>query len=334
MSASGAEERVETWRRWHADEVPLRLGVSSCLDGEAVRFDGGHARDRFVTDVLGRWFERVRVCPEVEVGMGVPRPTVRLVDEGEGVRLVAPSSGEDYTQRMERFAAKRIDELRRLDLDGFVLKKNSPSCGLERLSVYRRGARASKAGVGLFARALVERWPQLPIEEEGRLNDPALRENFIERAFCRNRWRAFVHRGPTRRRLVEFHTAHKLLLLAHDERAYRALGRVVAGAGERPDRELYASYEAGFQAALRARGTPRRHANVLQHALGHLKRHLDAREKRELLAAIEDHRRGLLPLVVPITLLRFNVVKHEIAYLRDQLYFEPHPKELLLRNHV
>lgn len=322
------------WQEWHAEETPLRLGASSCLLGEEVRFDGGHARDRFVTDVLGRWIRWEPVCPEFEIGMGVPRPTIRLVDEGQGVRLVAPSTGEDFSDRMIAFSERRVRELRELDLDGFVLKKSSPSCGLERIPIYRRGGRLSSAGVGLFARTLREHWPNLPVEEEGRLNDPVLRESFIERVFCRNRWRAFLARGPSRRRLVAFHTAHKLLLLAHDERAYRNIGRLVASAGKLPDHELFARYEAEFQHALTTKATPRRHANVLQHALGHMKKLLDAREKQQVLSAIDDYRKGMLPLVVPITLLRYNVHRHEVAYLMGQLYFDPHPKELMLRNHV
>ena len=332
MSVVAAEG--STWQTWHSEETPLRLGVSSCLLGELVRFDGGHARDRFVTDVLGQWFELVAVCPEAEVGMGTPRPTIRLVDEGQGERLVAPSTGEDFTDRMGDYARRRVRELRRDDLDGFVLKKSSPSCGLERIRVYRGKSAYRKDASGLFARALLERWPGLPVEEEGRLNDARLRENFIERAFARNRWRALAARRLTRRRLVEFHTAHKLLLLAHNEAAYRRLGKLVGSAGSIPDAELFAGYEQGFQEALRTKATPRRHANVLYHALGHLKRQLDPGARAQVVTAIEDYRLGLLPLVVPLSLLRYEIQQRGVAYLAGQLYFDPHPKELMLRNHV
>ena len=332
--AQAAAVELGSWQAWHSADQPLRLGVSSCLLGESVRFDGGHARDEFVAATLGRWFELVPVCPEVEIGMGTPRPAVRLVEERRGLRLVAPSTGEDFTERMESFAQRRIRELRELELDGYVLKKSSPSCGLERIRVYRADMPVRRNESGMFAAALQRLWPGLPVEEEGRLNDARLRETFIERVFCRNRWRTFVARGPTRRRLVEFHTAHKLLVRAHSEVAYQRLGRLVGEAGKLPDRELFANFEVELQKGLAARSTPKKHANVLQHALGNLKKALGPAEKRELLVAIEDYRRELLPLIVPLTLLRHEIRRHGIDYLAGQLYFDPHPKELMLRNHV
>lgn len=322
------------WSVWHGPEAPLRLGVSSCLLGETVRFDGGHARNRFVLDVLGQWFEWVPVCPEVEIGMGIPRPTIRLVGGGEGVRLVAPSTQEDFTDRMNSYAEKRVKELLALDLDGYVLKKGSPSCGMERIRVYDDNGVSRRDGVGLFAAVLLERWPQLPVEEEGRLNDAGLRENFIERVFCRNRWRRLVRRGLTRRRLVEFHTAHKLLLRSHNEAGYRRMGHLVGSAGKMPDRDLFASYEAELQHVMRTKATKKKHVNVLQHAMGYMKKLLSSYEKREILTAIEDYRSGLTPLVVPLTLLRFNIRRYDVGYLLGQLYFDPNPKELMLRNHV
>ena len=328
-----SEKNATGWRAWHDESEPLRLGVSSCLLGSLVRFDGGHTRDRFVTDMLGPWVEWVSVCPEVEVGMGIPRPTIRLEQRPEGERLIAPSTGEDFTDRMNEYSAGRVQELGDIGLDGYVLKKASPSCGMERLPVYKNGMRASRRGVGLFAASLMERYPNLPVEEEGRLNDPLLRENFIERVLCRNRWRLAVKRGLTRRRLIEFHTAHKLLIRAHNESGYRRLGTLVGNSGSTPDSELFASYEEEFQAALKTKPTLKKHTNVLQHAMGYLKKVLDSDEKRELLTEIDDYRKGLLPLIVPLTLLRFNVNRHSVDYLLGQLYFDPHPKELMLRNH-
>ena len=332
--ASSSPADLGCWSHWHGEDQPLRLGVSSCLLGEEVRFDSGHARDRFVTDTLGLWFEYVPVCPEVEIGMGIPRPTIRLVDEGQGMQLVAPSTGEDFTGQMAAFAEAKVAELMKLDLDGYILKKNSPSCGLERIRVYRNGTPVRRNERGMFAAELTERWPALPVEEEGRLNDPQLRENFIERVFARNRWRTLVGRGLTRRHLVEFHTAHKLLIRAHNETAYRRLGRLVGSAGTIGDRGLFAEYEVEFQGALRTKATVKKHVNVLEHALGYLKTILDTVEKREILTTIKDYRLGLLPLVVPLTLLRYNVRRHDIEYLAGQLYFDPHPKELMLRNHA
>jgi len=337
MVASAPPSRSGCWSDWHSPDRPLRLGVSSCLLGENVRYDGGHARDRFVVETLGRWFEWVQVCPEVEMGMGTPRPTIRLIDEGAGIRLVAPSTGEDFTERMAAYARERVGELRALDLDGYVLKRGSPSCGMERIRAYRNGMPGRRNNAGLFAAHLMERWPELPVEEEGRLNDAVLRENFIERVFARNRWRVLAARGLTRRRLVEFHTAHKLLLRAHNEAAYQRLGKLVGSLGRNgriDDRELFRAYEAEFQGALRTHATPKKHANVLQHALGYLKKQLGSAEKREILTAIEDYRAGLLPLIVPLTLLRYDIRRHGIEYLAGQLYFDPHPKELMLRNHA
>jgi len=265
--------------------------------------------------------------------MGVPRPTVRLVEDGDGVRMIAPSNGQDFTEVMQAFSRERVESLG--DIDGYVLKKNSPSCGLERLRVFGTdGHFRRKNGVGMFARTLLESWPLLPVEEEGRLNDPRLRENFIERVFCRNRWRSLVKQGPSRKRLVDFHTAHKLLLRSHSEAGYRRLGRLVASFGSRKESEVFQEYEAEFQKALHIKGTAKKHTNVLHHALGYLKHLLGPKEKQEILTAIDDFRRGLLPLIVPLTVLRFSIVKNEVDYLMGQLYFDPHPKELMLRNHV
>jgi uncharacterized protein YbgA (DUF1722 family)/uncharacterized protein YbbK (DUF523 family) len=312
----------------------MRLGASSCLLGEEVRFDGGHCRNRFVVDILGLWFEWVPVCPEMEIGMGTPRPTIRLMADGENVRLVAPKTGEDFTRRMRSYSKKRVRELEKSDLDGYILKKGSPSCGIERLPVSGPKGVLRRDGVGVYADTLMRLWPGLPVEEEGRLNDAGLRENFIERVFCRNRWRTLKARGLTRGNLVGFHTAHKFLLQAHNEAGYRRLGKLVASAGSIPNRELFTSYEDGLQQVMKTKATKKKHVNMLQHALGYLKRVLEPGEKREILTAIDDFGAGLLPLVVPLTLLRYNIRKHDVDYLLGQLYFDPHPKELMLRNHV
>ena len=327
------DSQNEGWRSWHDSSEPVRLGVSSCLLGELVRFDGGHKRDRFITDVLGPWVEWVPVCPEVELGMPTPRPTIHIEEDDRGEQLVSPSTGENFTDEMNVYSKRRVSELDAQGLDGYVLKKNSPSCGLARISVYRNGKRAHRRGRGLFAESLVVNSPLLPIEEEGRLNDPMLRESFIEQILCRNRWRLAVKRGLTRKRLIEFHTAHKLILHSHNESASRRLGRLVGEISQTPDKVLFARYELDFHMCLRTKMTRKRHTNVLHHAMGHLKNVLDSNAKHDLLTTIEDYRRGLLPLIVPLTLLKFSVNRHAVAYLRGQLYFDPHPKELMLRNH-
>jgi uncharacterized protein YbgA (DUF1722 family)/uncharacterized protein YbbK (DUF523 family) len=313
---------------------PIRVGISSCLLGEAVRYDGGHKRDRYLTDVLGRYFEWVPVCPEVEVGMGTPRPPIRLVRGADGVRLVETTGDRDWTRAMESYARKRVRALAALDLCGYVLKSKSPSCGMERVKVWSAKGMPENDGVGSFAAELRRRLPTLPVEEEGRLHDARLRENWIERVFAYRRLRTLLAGRLTRGRLVAFHTAHKLQLLSHSETHYRELGRLVAGAKGVPDAELRARYETGFMAALARPATPRRHANVLQHALGHLRGKVDPAVSRELLAGIEDYARGLVPLVVPLTMLRHYVKRAELAYLAGQIYLDPHPKELMLRNHV
>lgn len=326
--------RSTLWQRWHDPDDAIRLGISACLLGQPVRYDGGHKKDRYLTEGLGSWVEWKPVCPEVELGLTVPRPTLRLVHHRPQPRLVVANSGEDLTDSMQEWAEGRVRQLEELDLDGFVLKRASPSCGMERVRVYGARDTPYKGGTGIFARALMTLWPNLPVEEEGRLNDPSLRENFIERIFVRHRWRQLRRRGGGRGELVKFHTAHKLLVRSHNEAAYRRLGRLVAAAGTMPEEELLGQYEAELFAALRFRANPKRHANVLYHAIGYLKRLISSEEKQELVETIEDYRLGLVPLIVPITLLRHHVRVHHVPYLAEQLYLEPHPKELMLRNRV
>jgi uncharacterized protein YbgA (DUF1722 family)/uncharacterized protein YbbK (DUF523 family) len=321
---------------WRHDEAPIRIGVSTCLLGSSVRWDGGHKRDAFLVDRLGPFVEWVPVCPEVEIGLGVPREPIHLARERGGgpLRLVASRSGTDWTARMQRFGERRARELEGLDLCGYVLKKGSPSCGLERVPVRNAAGMPEKNGRGLFAAALLDAAPLLPVEEEGRLTDPRLREGWIERVFAYRRLRSLLAARFSLASLVRFHTAHKLQLLAHAPARYAALGRLVATAKALPPAALRARYAEGFMQALRPQATPRRHVNVLQHALGHFRRRLDAPDRRELAALIDDYGRGLVPLIVPITLLRHHVARLGVEYLAGQVYLEPHPKELMLRNHV
>lgn len=312
----------------------IRIGVSTCLLGQNVRYDGGHKRDDFVAGMLARFVTFVPVCPEVEVGMGVPRPSIRLVRLGGEVRLVEPRSGADHTAAMRRWSERRARELEGLGLSGYVLKKDSPSCGMERVKVHAEKGPGVKDGVGLFAEALMARLPLLPVEEEGRLHDPALRESFVERVFAHRRLAALLGGRWTVGDLVRFHTAEKLLLLAHQPSAYQALGRLVARAKALPRAEVQREYGEGFMKALKAPATKGKNANVLQHMAGYFKDRLPAGEKAELQEAISDYRRGLVPLVVPLTLLRHLVRRLGAPYLEGQSYLEPHPKELMLRNHV
>lgn len=318
-----------------ADELgPIRVGVSACLLGEEVRYDGGHKRDDFLTTVLGPFVDWVPVCPEVEIGLGVPRDTLRLIGDQQTPRLVVQRTGEDLTERMQRFATERIRELEALQLDGYVLKRASPSCGLFGVRVYTPGGMPRGAGRGIFAEELARRLPMLPLEEEGRLNDAHLRENFIERVFAAARWRAFVARRPRPRDLVAFHAAEKFAILAHSPARYGQLGRLVAAAGRTLTRDKLDEYGRLLAQARTARATRARHANVLQHLAGFFKRDLAGDERAELAEIIADYRAGLVPLVVPLTLIRHHVRRFGVAYLADQTYLNPHPKELMLRNHV
>jgi uncharacterized protein YbgA (DUF1722 family)/uncharacterized protein YbbK (DUF523 family) len=311
-----------------------RLGISACLLGQKVRYDGGHKHDPFLTETFGQFVEWVPVCPELEVGMSVPRESVRLVGAADAPRMIAERSGKDWTDTMNSFAAKRSVALAALNLSGYVFKKDSPSCGVERVRVYGATNPPPRHGRGLFAAAVIKTLPLLPVEEEGRLNNPALRENFVERVFAYHRWQEAVSGVKSARALVEFHTRHKFLLLAHSEPHYRQLGRLVASVRETSLRQAYENYAPSFMKALAVHATPAKHANVLEHMMGHFSDQLSAGERRELVAIIADYRRQWIPLIVPVTLIRHYVNKFAVDYLDNQIYLSPSPKELMLRNHV
>lgn len=311
-----------------------RIGISSCLLGQKVRYDGAHKRDAYIVEILGKFFEWVPVCPELEVGMGVPRESVRLVGDLNNPRMVGERSGRDWTRDMERFSLRRTKELETMQLSGYILKKNSPSCGMERVRVYGKKGMPVRQGRGLFATALIRHLPSLPIEEEGRLNDPSLRENFIERVFAYHRWQGLIASRPKRGGLVDFHTRHKFLLLAHGEPHYRQLGRLVAESKRYPLKTLLQAYASLFMEALAVRATVRKHTNVLEHMSGYFSKRLTPEERAELIEIIRDYRRALVPLIVPLTLIRHYVRKYQVSYLAGQFYLDPDPKELMLRNHV
>jgi len=312
----------------------IRLGVSSCLVSEPVRFDGGHKRDAFLVESLSRYVDWVPVCPEVESGMATPREALRLVRRDGTIRLRTAKTDADRTLVMQRFAARRLDELDASDLSGFVLKKDSPSCGLDRVKVYDAGGVPVRSGRGLFADALVRRFPALPIEEEGRLRDPRLCENFVERVFAYRRLSTLFRGRWSTGDLVRFHTAHKLTLMAHQPVAYSTLGRLVATAASLDRLDLQRRYTSQFMTALTALATTPRHANVLHHMLGYFKRLLDAESRAEVLDSIRQYVAGVFPLIVPLTLLAHHVRRHGIAYLSGQTYMRPYPIELMRRNHI
>lgn len=313
----------------------IRLGISACLLGQPVRYDGGHKRDPFLINELGRYVEWVPVCPEVEVGLPIPRESMRLVGDPEDPRLVAPKSGTDYTERMKAWASRRAEELSGEGLHGFVFKKDSPSSGLFRVRVYDEHGMAQRAGIGMFPREFTRRFPLLPVEEEGRLHDAHLRENFIERVFAYQRWVTMLQDNGTPGRLVAFHTAQKMTLMAHSPSHYRQMGRLVARAGALPWDELTAQYAAQLMEGLQVIATIGRHFNVLQHLMGFLKRDLEPADKAELLGLLEDYRKGLVPLIVPVTLLKHHLRRNPVPeWVHQQVYLNPYPKELMLRNRV
>lgn len=316
------------------DGARPRIGISTCLLGAPVRWDGGHRRDALLVDQLGPFVEWVPVCPELEAGMGVPREPIRLVVRGGEERLVGERSGVDWTRPMRAWARRRARELGALDLCGYVLKRSSPSCGLEGVRVWSEEGVAERRGRGVFADALLASAPTLPVEEEDRLADPRLRENWIERVFAYRRVRALFAGRWTHGDLLAFHADHELQVLSHSPRRYRELGRLAASARTLGRAVVRERYEQGFMAALREPATPRRNLAVLERALGAMRRQLDERDRRELAALVEDHGRGLVPLIVPITLVRHHAARLGLARLVGQVYLEPHPTELALRNRV
>jgi len=317
-----------------APDTPIRVGVSSCLLGEQVRYDGGHKHDRYITDTLGRFFSFLPVCPEVGCGMPVPREAMRLEGDPNSPRLMTGRNRIDKTGQMLAYCADKLPELEGADLCGFIFKKGSPSSGLFRVKVYGTTGVPAKSGSGLFAAAVARHFPLLPMEEEGRLNDPAIRENFIERVFCYRRWKDFLQGGPGLGELVAFHSRHKLLVMSHSTQIYREMGTLVAHGREMKREELFRRYEELLMKGLALHATAKKNTNVLMHIMGYFKKELTAAEKSELLETIAQYHDQLVPLLVPLTLLKHYVRKYDQPYLEQQLYLAPHPAELMLRNHV
>jgi uncharacterized protein YbgA (DUF1722 family)/uncharacterized protein YbbK (DUF523 family) len=311
--------------------MPLRLGVSACLLGARVRFDGGHKRNRFIIEDLGAHFEFVPFCPEVAIGMGTPRPSLRLVGELQSPRAIGSrNDGLDVTDALREYSTVTA---RQLDgLCGFVFKKDSPSCGMERVKVYSVTGVPRRDGSGIFARAVQEANPLLPVEEEGRLNDPGLRENFVSRVLVYARWQALRGQRLSKKAMIDFHTRHKLLLLAHSPSGYRELGGMLARLDNAPLDALAERYIARVMQVLKTQASRKCHVNVLQHLLGYLRKQVDDVNRADLAGVIDDYRRGLVPLVVPVTLLQHHFRRYPNPYISRQVYLDPHPRELMLRN--
>ncbi|MDO9110290.1 MAG: DUF523 and DUF1722 domain-containing protein [Desulfatirhabdiaceae bacterium] len=315
-------------------EDKIRIGVSACLLGQQVRFDGGHKHDRYLTNTLGEYLDFVPVCPEVEAGFPIPRETFRLIGDSENPRLVTSRSNIDHTDRMVDWARTRVRELDKENLCGFIFKSDSPSSGLMRVKVYNPKGMAEKKGVGLFARTFTQHFPLLPVEEEGRLNDPKLRETFIEQIFTLKRWRETLAQGRSIKNLVDFHTRHKLLMLSHSPANARLMGKLVADGKNMSIQAVYAQYERLLIETLRMKSTLKKNMNVLEHILGYFKKQLNSDEKQEMLEIFDRYRNEFMPLIVPVTLLNHYVRKFGEPYLKQQVYLNPHPIALKLRNHA
>ena len=314
-------------------EKKIKIGISRCLLGQGVRFDGGHKNNSYATGVLSEHFSLMGICPEVESGMSIPRPTIHLRGDPEKPRLVEVLKPlNDHTIQLVTFSKDKVKELN--TLSGFILKSKSPTCGMERVKVYQETPKQPLMGVGVFAKELIKQYPLLPIEEEGRLNDHKIRENFIERIFVYHRWNVLQAKGLTPKSLLNFHTEHKLTLLAHHQSTYRELGKELANLKNIEFDSFSREYINQFMAAMKNKASRKTHTNVLMHIQGYFKNLIDADDKAELKESIEQYLNGLLPLVVPITLLKHHLRKHREPYLLNQRYLFPYPEELMLRNHI
>jgi uncharacterized protein YbgA (DUF1722 family)/uncharacterized protein YbbK (DUF523 family) len=312
----------------------VKIGVSTCLLGENVRYDAGHKLDRYITDTLGQYFEWVSVCPEVEYGLPVPREPMRLVGDPDSPHLVTIRTGVDYTASMLKWAEKKLKELEKEDLCGFIFKSKSPSSGIGGVKVYTSSGMPSQRGVGIFGGAFMQHFPLIPVIDDGRLHDLSLRENFIERVFIYKRWREFMEKGGLVRDLIIFHTEHKLLILSHSPKHFSILGQLVASAKKYKPEDFHSEYIKLLMESLRLIATVKKNTNVLLHIAGYFKKQLPADDKKELLEVIENYHKGYVPLIVPIVLIKHYVRKFDEPYLNKQYYLTPHPLELILRNHA
>ncbi len=310
----------------------IRIGISSCLLGAKVRFDSGHKKNAYITGVLHDFFEFIPFCPEVEIGMGVPRETIRLVRRDDEVRCVGTKSENlDVTEQLYDIAEKQQDWHR--DICGYILKRDSPSCGMERVKLYHNNM-PQKSGVGIYARRLMQNFPHLPIEEEGRLEDANLRENFIRRVYVYARWKEMLAQGLSLPLLQTFHANHKYIFMSHHQLKAKALGALLAVTGKVNVQALGEQYLSDMMSLLKMVASRNNHVNTLQHIQGYLKEHLDGDDKAELSAVISDYRQGLIPIIVPITLLRHHFRRHPHDYITQSYYMRPHPGEMMLLNNI
>ena len=311
-----------------------KIAISACLLGAEVRFNGGHKESRLCNQALSEHFEFVPLCPEVAIGLGIPRQPVRLVGSPAQPQAVGSvDSSLNVTQPLHDYGLEMAAA--HTDISGYIFMQKSPSCGLERVKVYQDGGRpAELSGRGIYAQAFCAAHPDLPVEEDGRLNDPVLRENFLTRVYAYSAWQALLKTGITRRSLTDFHACYKYQLMAHHPAQYRTLGNMLGRIGKNDPREIASQYFSELMKALKQCATRRTHTNVLQHISGYLKQSISPEDKQEVQQLIGQYLHGIVPLVVPLTLLKHHFRLHPHPYISRQVYLQPHPENLSLRNAI
>lgn len=310
----------------------IKIGISSCLLGHEVRYDGGHKRHSYIESTLGQYFEFMPFCPEVDIGLGIPRPPIRLEWNENSIHCVGVKDPQqNMTERLKKSANKQKHW--HLTISGYILKKDSPSCGMERVKIYRNNM-PERTGTGIYAEQMMKNFPDLPVEEEGRLGDSKLRENFIRRVYTFHRWREMLNNKISVKSLMDFHAKHKLIIMSHNQNAAREMGRLLADLNPDNIEHVADQYLHNLMQTLKIIATAGNHVNVLQHIQGYLKNKLDSDDKHELAETISRYGKGNLPLIVPITLLKHHFRKNPDPYIDDSYYMSPHPQELCLLNNI
>lgn len=315
-------------------EHKVPVGISACLLGDNVRYNGGHSRSTYCLGPLSEFFDYHKFCPEVAAGFGTPRPTMRLEGDPDAPTLsFSNQPGSDVSEQLQNANHRYLDNLP--EIDGYILMKNSPSCGLERIKVYQENGHPHMQRVaGLFTQALQQRYPLLPIEEDGRLHDPALRENFLLRVFAHHEFRHTVLADLSMKALIDYHSRYKYVVMAHSQSAYKALGRLLSGQEDCTIEVLSERYFSQFMTALSKPAKRKDHCNVLMHLVGYLKREVDSEVRRDILEVVEQYRRGEVNLTTPTTLLYHYLKLYGSEYVKEQRYFAPYPQSLGIRNTV
>lgn len=314
------------------ENLHIKVGISSCLLGNPVRYDGGHKRHSYIESTLGQFFELIPFCPEVDIGMGIPRPPIRLELINHQVHCIGVNDPQqDVTLELKHSAQQQ--QSWHQQLCGYILKKDSPSCGMERVKLYKNNM-PERVGQGIYAAQMMENFPHLPVEEEGRLGDPKLRENFIQRVYIMARWNNMLADGLEAKALIDFHARHKLIIMSHNQNDVRSMGRLLANLNKDNLEPVAEKYLQQLMASLKVLATRGNHVNVLQHIQGYLKQELDTDDKKEMVETIERYAKGELPLIVPITLLKHHFRKSPDPYIDRSYYMSPHPQELGLLNNV